>query len=875
MAGPKVGQSELPYYNIRSSASNDGYFSGNLSYSAGGRELDVTYSGTAASSPLFTGSGVSKLGAGAVYGSVMANAGANPGLREGADKRLFDTIAAGKDGLVDSVAQAGGYGGRSAFVAPLDSDKDGMPDAFEKLIGTNPTVFDANGDHDRDGYTNLEEYINSLIPSISFSPVDPRGGVTMPTPTLTGTTLDRIFAVIATDPGLIRNTSDADAAAAIAATSNINALIVNGIKTLGLADDRELSVGDVMAISQWIRSDSGRLATFQNAFGVTGNNETGFQRIVDEGGISTMFGVRAADTLFSTAYRVGFAVKDGQFSGLSGMSPVSAFTVRDTLVKLVGAEVAAGALTSGKAPTFARTGTGLDQIIDVALNDSSLAYKISTLEARGGIEAAASLNALIVDGVRTLGLAKDNNISVQDVQALSKWIRADSGRASQFRDDYGSNSGAESGFQLIAGESASSKLYNVNAIDTVFNTIYRVGFSYNGDVFDGLSGASRVSVWQIRDWLNKVFANDFSTGELNTAQPPAAKPIPTPPAIPEEAPPVSSDGTGTGVDIIVDLVKTDPVLSWRISAAEISGGAAAAAGLNQMIADGFRATGIGDDGAISLADVYELNAWFRADSARVAAFTALYGSTSGAESGYQLVAGEQAGSRLYGVNAIDTLFGTIYRIGFALDGTIFDGPAGSRYASVWQVRDYLQDVLGADVAAGKLDGDSASSGSIGTGAMTGTGLDRIVGLIQTDPVLDWRISDAAVQTGAAAAANLNTLIKTGVDALGLMNDGAISDQDVRALSGWIRSDTARLDSFLFNHGRVQPGEDSGYEAVDNENAGSQIFGLNAVNTVFGGIYDVGFQIEGNYVHDPYIGEKTYIGAVADWMTTLLGESFVA
>ena len=46
--------------------------------------------------------------------------------------------------------------------ANYDSDQDGMPDWWEKITGTDPQVADNNGDPDRDGYTNLEDFLNFL-----------------------------------------------------------------------------------------------------------------------------------------------------------------------------------------------------------------------------------------------------------------------------------------------------------------------------------------------------------------------------------------------------------------------------------------------------------------------------------------------------------------------------------------------------------------------------------------------------------------------------------------------------------------------------------------------------------------------------------------
>ena len=46
-----------------------------------------------------------------------------------------------------------------------DSDEDGIPDYWERVKGTEISQPDASADRDRDGRTNLEEYINSLVPA--------------------------------------------------------------------------------------------------------------------------------------------------------------------------------------------------------------------------------------------------------------------------------------------------------------------------------------------------------------------------------------------------------------------------------------------------------------------------------------------------------------------------------------------------------------------------------------------------------------------------------------------------------------------------------------------------------------------------------------
>ena len=62
--------------------------------------------------------------------------------------------------VLDSQNDVGGWPTLNSLPAPADSDKDGMADAWESANGLNSV--DAE-DRNADGYSNLEEYINSLV----------------------------------------------------------------------------------------------------------------------------------------------------------------------------------------------------------------------------------------------------------------------------------------------------------------------------------------------------------------------------------------------------------------------------------------------------------------------------------------------------------------------------------------------------------------------------------------------------------------------------------------------------------------------------------------------------------------------------------------
>lgn len=94
--------------------------------------------------------------------SVLAWAGASL-HRDAVDQRVTEDVRHRRGRLIDSQEQVGGWPTLRSVPAPADRDRDGMPDAWENTRGLNPRdPGDRNGDQNGDGYTNLEDYLNSL-----------------------------------------------------------------------------------------------------------------------------------------------------------------------------------------------------------------------------------------------------------------------------------------------------------------------------------------------------------------------------------------------------------------------------------------------------------------------------------------------------------------------------------------------------------------------------------------------------------------------------------------------------------------------------------------------------------------------------------------
>jgi hypothetical protein len=70
-------------------------------------------------------------------------------------------------GIIDTQSDVGGWPVLNTLPALLDTDKDGMPDAWETAKKLDPKVANAAGYDLSTGYTNIEVYINSLVKDIT------------------------------------------------------------------------------------------------------------------------------------------------------------------------------------------------------------------------------------------------------------------------------------------------------------------------------------------------------------------------------------------------------------------------------------------------------------------------------------------------------------------------------------------------------------------------------------------------------------------------------------------------------------------------------------------------------------------------------------
>lgn len=129
------------------------------------------------------------------YDYTLTNVGANLPVRDAVDKRIIEQVKTGKinykeggktalgkafikrrlpedsykQGIISDVSQVGGYPEYKG--SPYkDTDNDGMPDSYELKNGLNPKDASDAAKITKNGYSNIENYINSVVPLSAVKP---------------------------------------------------------------------------------------------------------------------------------------------------------------------------------------------------------------------------------------------------------------------------------------------------------------------------------------------------------------------------------------------------------------------------------------------------------------------------------------------------------------------------------------------------------------------------------------------------------------------------------------------------------------------------------------------------------------------------------
>jgi Ca2+-binding RTX toxin-like protein len=470
-------------------------------------------------------------------------------------------------------------------------------------------------------------------------------------------------------------------------------------------------------------------------------------------------------------------------------------------------------------PLAGSTGTGLDQFVGYIYRDPGLAGATDSLDINAGASAADQLNHLIIRAAQATGAAADGVFTADEVVAMNTYIRANF--LPEWTALHGDDEpGYETGYHRVQNDGSNLQYRGDNLLDTVADGVYHMGFEIRDGRFLNEDGDPNACVDQVAEWLTQ-FYTDHAT-------------------------------TGSSLDRVTEMLIADSGLNCRITDADIAAGADAANGLNRMLLDAIKATGVGQDNWISEQDVVTLNNYLRADPARAAEWARLHGDDARhVETGYHLVQSDGGSTKMFGENLVNTVAEGIYDLGFAIrDGhlTNEDGVAG---ASLGQVSSWLNYFLT----------DQST---------TGTGLDHIVDLLAVDRGLSRYTSAADITTGLQAADSMNHIITTLIDRTAANADKWITVEDVLAMNGLIRSDANLLQTWTTLHGDDEDTSETGYHLIQNDGANTDFLGNNLANTVADGIYHMGFEIcDGRFLNEDGNPNVSVLD-VATWLNFFYG-----
>lgn len=99
------------------------------------------------------------------YHDVLRYAGCRLPVFDSVDARVVRDTHLGMGGKIDRPEHVGGYPNYTYAFAPADTDQDGMPDSYETRQGFNPRDPSDAVRIARNGYCNLENYLNAMVDS--------------------------------------------------------------------------------------------------------------------------------------------------------------------------------------------------------------------------------------------------------------------------------------------------------------------------------------------------------------------------------------------------------------------------------------------------------------------------------------------------------------------------------------------------------------------------------------------------------------------------------------------------------------------------------------------------------------------------------------
>ena len=317
--------------------------------------------------------------------------------------------------------------------------------------------------------------------------------------------LDVIFDIVKKKKKLHKKVSEEDIQIALESARRMNEIILEAIYQEGLANDKKITMADVREINRYIVNHYKNIWPSLHGDDEDGV-ETGFHKIVKNGGKIKIFGKRAINRVFDGIYHLGFPTPyKWRLANEDGNKNISIKNAARWLNALLKEDMENGSLFNPSVQeVIGETGTGLDKVVEIIYKDKGLQKRVATNDLRDAARCANEMNKIIVEAVYATGAIDDGVITKDEVWEINDYIVQNYGNVwKQLHGD--DKEGIETGFHKVVKNGAKTKLFGKNAINRIFDGLYHLGIPspYPRNLANE-DGNKNISVKKAAKWLTRL-----------------------------------------------------------------------------------------------------------------------------------------------------------------------------------------------------------------------------------------------------------------------------------------------------------------------------------------------------------------------------------
>jgi hypothetical protein len=341
--------------------------------------------------------------------------------------------------------------------------------------------------------------------------------------------------------------------------------------------------------------------------------------------------------------------------------------------------------------------------------------------------------------------------------------------------------------------------------------------------------------------------------------------------------------TGTGLDKLVNIIRNDEWLQNRvfpkseikknqrrkITQEDIDVWARNANEMNRIIIYWIKATWIANDWVLTAWDIIDLNYYINKNFFRK--WISLHWNDEKTyESGFHRVQGDGWNTILFWENAINTVADDIYHLWFIANkrNNRILNEDWNNNATFSLLAYRLSNLLEKELQNGSLKNDSIVEVK---NIKTNTSLDKIVDYIKNDIWLNQRVKTSDIMKWARSANEMNKILVEAMKMTWAANDNFISVDDVKAMHVYIVQNYK--DKWINLHWVDNGVYKTWFNLVVWAGASKKIYGRNAVNQVFEGIYNLGFSTDNDYrTKNEKWKYSVWFNSISEWLNALMWDS---